>query len=228
MKSGKWKKGIRTETLVCCLWLLAITGCEKKCEHKRIIQLVDVTRSPLKAVAVVPIRSVEVQQGWWQPSRTETHPDTLWSDAQGCIELPFSPGSPPWNGALIELHHHDTLPKTYCIPLEWACESQHRQIVLPASLSIKFVGNRMGHSAGAGCWILNMEEPLNVDSSHWFTPGQAPRPSLLKTAWIHPNDSFPAHRSFRMLLPSGTVKEVPDVVIQAEHIGDTLIHSIES
>ena len=221
------KKG--WEVCLIAVGILSLAECTKHQNCSNTIQILDVTGTPLRNVAVLAVRSEAISQGWWEQSSVVVYTDTLKSDANGRIELPLQDSEVAWNALLIELQSTNKLTQIYHLPLPYQRgHSGVQKVIVPGTLTIQFVGNRIGTGAANGCWILDDTVEAMPDTTTWFTPGHAPFPTLFKTTWIHPHESFPVHRSFRMLSPSGGLQEIPDVVIQAEHVGDTLIHSIES
>lgn len=228
MRKRKWGHVLVGSGLGFCVGTLSMAGCEKPYEQPVTIQLWDVTKAPVCGVAVIPVHSASAGQGWWEQAHVEVYADTLWSDSTGQVQLPAQSADHNWNALHIELDAGSGRYRTYHVPLSFEQPIPALQrITVPSSLSLQFVGNRIGNAASAGCWIKGVTGGTYPDTSDWFTPGVPPRPSLIKTVWIHPNDSFPVRRAFRMLLPSGAQEAIPPVLIQAEDLGDTLIHSIE-
>lgn len=211
-------------------WYLAamsLLGCKKPQEQSVSVQILDVRNSPVRDVAVIPIYSAIGSQGWWQQGQFERSGDTLWSNSTGHIHLSDRPAE-HWNALLIELKTNSGLRRTYYTPLPVERPVPVlRCIRVPGSLTLQFVGNRIGNTASVGCWIQDETDGHQPDSSCWFTPGIAPRPSLFRTVWIHPSEPFPVRRAFQILTPSGSQQALPPILIQADNVGDTLIHSIE-
>lgn len=228
MRTRKWRHLAGPINAGLCLAAISVLGCKKPLGQPFSIQILDVRDSPVCGIAVIPVYSTVESQGWWQQGQIEMYGDTLWSNSTGHIHLSAQATENTWNALLIELKAGNYLNRTYYAPLSvQSSVPEQRSVRVPGYLTIQFVGNRVGNTASAGCWIKNDTDGLQPDSTCWFTPGVAPRPSLFKTVWIHPNEPFPVRRTFRMLTPSGTQQAIPQVLIQAENLGDTLIHSIE-
>ena len=228
MRTRKWRQMVRPSHVYVYVAALSVLGCKKSQEQSVSIQIMDGRNSPVPDVAVIPIYSTVGSQGWWQQGQIERSGDTLWSNSTGHIHLSNQPEEYAWNALLIELKTSNDLPRTYYAPLPFERPVPVlRCILVPSSLTVQFAGNRVGNTASVGCWIQDEMDGHQPDSSCWFTPGIAPRPSLFKTVWIHPNEPFPVRRAFRMLTPSGSQQALPPILIQADNVGDTLIHSIE-
>ena len=228
MRTRKWRDMARPCNIYMYMTALSVLGCKKPQEQSVSIQILDVRNSPVRDVAVIPIYSAIGSQGWWQQGQFDRSGDTLWSNSTGHIHLSNQPSENTWNALLIELKTTHGLRRTYYTPLPIERPVPVlRCIRVPSSSTVQFVGNRVGSTASVGCWIQDETDGHQPDSSCWFTPGIAPRPSLFRTVWIHPSESFPVRRAFRMLTPSGSQQALPPILIQANNVGDTLIHPIE-